>query len=140
MRSAPAHRITACLGGGKGLLPLAPHPHPRSGIQPALSKPPISYPVNDYGSIKLFTKLLRPTVDGETARIWIEGHRLSLEYLGKLILAQAVFPLDCKFGISPRSGGSAFFKKGAKVGIVIHRLPCMSPKMKTKSARRARSI
>ena|SRR2546430_2578564 len=80
------------------------------------------------GSIKLFTKLLEPTADGEAARIWIEGDRLSLEYLGKMILAQAGFPFDCHYGISPRSAGRAFFKRGAKIGIVIHRLPCMNPK------------
>src|SRR4029077_8396760 len=82
------------------------------------------------GSVKLFTKVLGPTVDGEAARLLIEGDRLSLEYLGKMILAQAAFPLDCHYGISPRTAGRAFFKRGAKVGIVIHRLPCMSSEIK----------
>src|SRR4029077_15862789 len=82
------------------------------------------------GSVKLFTKVLGPTVDGEAARLLIEGDRLSLEYLGKMILAQAAFPLDCHYGISPRTAGRAFFKRGARVGIVIHRLPCMSPEIK----------
>ncbi len=80
------------------------------------------------GAIKLYTKLLPPTEDGDAARIWIEGDRLSLEYLGKVILAQAAYPKDCHFGISPKSAGCAFFKRKAELGIVIHRLPCLSPK------------
>jgi len=82
------------------------------------------------GAIKLFTKLLPATDDGEAERLCIEGDRLSLEYLGKMILAQAAFPLDCSYEISPKSAGSAFFGRRAKVGIIIHRLPCMNPKPK----------
>jgi hypothetical protein len=89
------------------------------------------------GAIKLFTKLLNPTPDGEAARLLIEGDKTSLEYLGRMILAQAAFPLDCSYGISPRSAGRAFFKRGSKLGIVIHRLPCLSPGRES-AVRRAR--
>ena len=82
------------------------------------------------GAIKLSTRLLPATDDGEAERVCIEGDRLSLEYLGKMILAQAAFPHDCSYEISPKSAGSAFFGRRVKVGIIIHRLPCMNPKPK----------
>jgi hypothetical protein len=82
------------------------------------------------GAIKLFTRLLPASDDGEAERVLIEGDRLSLEYLSKMILAQAAFPLDCSYAISPKSAGSAFFGRRAKLGFIIHRLPCMNPKPK----------
>lgn len=91
------------------------------------------------GAIRLFTKLLPATEDGEAERVWIEGDRLSLEYLGKMILAQAAFPLDCHYAISPKTAGRAFFGGRSKVGIVIHRLPCMNPKPKTGKNRKDRN-
>ena len=80
------------------------------------------------GAIRLFTKFLPPTRDGAKARLWIEGDKPSLEYLGKMILAQAEFPSDCLYGISPKGAGGALFDRKAQVGIVVHRQPCMNPK------------
>jgi hypothetical protein len=104
---------------------------PRKTAPRPSSKPPdhVSSEFPD-GAIKLFTKLLPATRDGEAKRVWIEGDRLSLEYLGKMILTQAAFSGDCHYGLSPKSAGRAFFKRTSTVGIVIHRLPCLSPKRK----------
>ena len=77
------------------------------------------------GSIQLTTRMLPPECDGDVPSVEIEGDARSLEYLGKLILAQAAFDMDCGYGISPKGGGSAFFGGAAGVGIYIHRLPCM---------------
>jgi hypothetical protein len=78
------------------------------------------------GSIQLTTRIIPPeSQENDVPTIIIEGDAVSLEYLGKLILAQVAFPLDCGYGISPKGAGNAFFKKGSEVGIYFHRLPCM---------------
>ena len=56
--------------------------------------------------------------------ILIEGDTDSLEFLGKLIIAQANFQDDCGFQIAPHSAGCAHFSKDAELGFYIHRLPC----------------
>ena len=56
--------------------------------------------------------------------IEIEGSKKSLEFIGKLILAQAKYKNDCGFQISPYDGGNRFFAPHAKKGLYIHRLPC----------------
>jgi hypothetical protein len=83
------------------------------------------------GSIKLKTHLVSPESNGGDApTVVIEGDELSLEYLGRLILAQAKYRYDCGFGISPKSAGNVFFKSGARIGLYIHRLPCLEKKEK----------
>ena len=57
-------------------------------------------------------------LDDET--ILIEGDRRSLEFLARLIQAQAGFDDDCGFQISPDGAGSSFFAAGSK-GLYIHR-------------------
>lgn len=52
--------------------------------------------------------------------ILIEGDRNSLEFLAKLIMAQAAFKKDDGFGISPSGAGRSYFAAGSK-GIYIHR-------------------
>src|SRR5579862_3737470 len=115
---------------------------PRKTARRPSSKPP-DHVSDEFpeGSIKLFTKLLPATRDGEAKRVWIEGDRLSLEYLGKMILTQAAFFGDCHYGLSPKSAGRAFFKRTSTVGIVIHRLPCLSRKRKAvKKIRSSRKL
>ncbi|MCK5311621.1 MAG: hypothetical protein KAJ62_05900 [Desulfobacteraceae bacterium] len=56
--------------------------------------------------------------------IFIEGDTDSLEFLGKLIIAQANFQKDCGFQIAPGGAGDAHFSNDSKLGIYIHRLPC----------------
>jgi hypothetical protein len=109
-------------------------------IAPRPGSNPPDHVSNEFpeGTIKLFTKLLPATRDGEAKRVLIEGDRLSLEYLGKMILAQASFSGDCHYGLSPVSAGRAFFRRSSTVGIVIHRLPCLSPKRKTVKKTRSR--
>jgi hypothetical protein len=112
---------------------------PRSAKPQSSSKPP-DHVSSEFpeGSIKLFTKLLPATRDGEAKRVLIEGDRLSLEYLGEMILTQAAFSGDCHYGLSPKCAGRAFFKRTSTVGIVIHRLPCLSPKRKAVKKTRSR--
>lgn len=61
--------------------------------------------------------------------ILIEGDRLAFEFLGKLFLAHARAE-DCGCEISPRGAGSgagnAFFSKTARLGLYLHRLPCVN--------------
>ena len=61
--------------------------------------------------------------------ILIEGDTDSLEFLGKLIIAQANFDEDCGFQIAPRGAGDAHFSKKAELGVYIHRLPCEHDKI-----------
>jgi len=56
-------------------------------------------------------------------KLKIEGDALSLQYFARLVLAQAAFPSDCGFEISPTGPGSKFFDNDSQVGIYIHRLP-----------------
>src|SRR5450631_783062 len=59
-----------------------------------------------------------------TENILIEGSATALEFLGKLLQAQAAFPKDCGFQISPVGAGNALFSQSSTLGIYIHRLPC----------------
>ncbi|MBA3712288.1 MAG: hypothetical protein H0W76_07535 [Pyrinomonadaceae bacterium] len=53
-----------------------------------------------------------------------EGTEETLEFLGKLFLAQAHDESSCKKSLEPNGAGSIFFTKESNVGIYIHRLPC----------------
>ena len=79
----------------------------------------------DKGSIQLTTRLVESADPDGMPTLIIEGDASSLEYLGRLILSQAKYDLDCGYGIDPKGAGSAFFTEQAAVGIYIHRLPCM---------------
>jgi hypothetical protein len=60
--------------------------------------------------------------------VLIEGNAQALEFVGKLFLAQAKFKSDCGFQMSPNGAGGGLFKKGSKIGLYIHRLPCLNKK------------
>ena len=61
---------------------------------------------------------------GLDKRTWlIEGDRHSLEFLGQLLLSMAE-ATDCGFQLGPQTAGKHFFKKKARKGIYIHRIPC----------------
>ena len=77
------------------------------------------------GRIVLTTRTIPPLSAGDVPMIEIEGDAEALRFLGRLILAQADFPLDCGYGISPRGAGRIVFSANAELGIYIHRLPCM---------------
>ncbi|MEZ5357138.1 MAG: hypothetical protein R2762_31250, partial [Bryobacteraceae bacterium] len=77
------------------------------------------------GSIDLTTRTIPASGQGDVPMIEIEGDADSLRFLGRLILAQADFPLDCGYGISPRGAGSIVFSPKAELGIYLHRIPCM---------------
>ncbi len=77
------------------------------------------------GRIVLTTRTIPRSADGDVPMIEIEGDAESLRFLGRLILAQADFPLDCGYGISPQGAGRIVFSANAELGIYIHRIPCM---------------
>ncbi len=56
--------------------------------------------------------------------ILFEGDELAFEFLGKLFLAHAKAINGCGFFLGPKTAGSAFFSKKAKLGLYVHRLPC----------------
>jgi hypothetical protein len=74
-----------------------------------------------YASKKI--KITIRALGEEEDMILIEGKREGLEFLGKLLLAQASFE-DCGFQLSPSSAGKALFSKESTKGIYIHCLPC----------------
>jgi hypothetical protein len=52
--------------------------------------------------------------------ILIEGDRRALEFLGRLLIAQAESERDCGFGLSPAGPGSALFAEDSTHGFYIH--------------------
>ena len=77
------------------------------------------------GRVCITTRIISSTSVEGVPTVLIEGDVLSLRFLGQMILAQAEFPLDCGYGISPRGPGKAVFSPKAELGIYVHRLPCM---------------
>jgi hypothetical protein len=57
--------------------------------------------------------------------VLLEGSQEALEFLSRLILAQADFAMDCGFQLAPDGPGGALFNKQSDLGIYIHRLPCV---------------
>ncbi len=74
---------------------------------------------------KLSVQLLVNKRGKPTDLVLIEGEAGALEFLGKLLIAQAHYKKDCGFSIGPNSAGCAFFKKNSTLGFYIHRLPCL---------------
>jgi hypothetical protein len=56
--------------------------------------------------------------------VLIEGTSNSLKFLAHILLALTEEE-DCGFQISPRGAGNAWFAKDARLGIYLHRLPCI---------------
>ncbi|MDR1148718.1 MAG: hypothetical protein LBK66_08815 [Spirochaetaceae bacterium] len=52
--------------------------------------------------------------------IFIEGDTTSLEFLSKLILAQAKTDTNDSISISPKGAGKMFFSKKSQFGLYIH--------------------
>jgi hypothetical protein len=53
--------------------------------------------------------------------IVIKGNKESLEFIGKLLIAQATYEKDDSFQIAPKGAGSYFFSKKSKYGVYILR-------------------
>jgi hypothetical protein len=71
-------------------------------------------------SVKITVKPLT----GDPSLILFEGDEFAFEFLGKLFLAHARAINGCGFFLGPKTAGSAFFSKKAKLGLYLHRLPC----------------
>src|SRR5262245_46192349 len=64
---------------------------------------------------------IRP-LEEDGSSILLEGDREGLEFLGRLLLAQARSRRDCGFQLNPQGAGKSFFTKGSHCGLYIHRL------------------
>ncbi|MCI0640476.1 MAG: hypothetical protein L0Y72_05675 [Gemmataceae bacterium] len=62
---------------------------------------------------------IRP-LPGDDETLLIEGDKNSLEFLGKLLMAQAQSE-DCGFQMTPHGAGKAYFSKDFTRGVYIHR-------------------
>ena len=60
--------------------------------------------------------------------VLIEGDQAAFRWLSDLFAAHAEFDKDCGFQIAPNGPGNARFTKGSKLGLYLHRLPCMEKK------------
>ena len=59
----------------------------------------------------------------------IQGNKRTLEFVGKLLLAQARSKGDCGFQLSPTGPGRKFFRRSSAYGLYIHLLPCQSSRV-----------
>jgi|HubBroStandDraft_6_1064221.scaffolds.fasta_scaffold21010_5 hypothetical protein len=59
--------------------------------------------------------------------ILIEGDKAAFVFLSRLFAAHAQAE-DCGFDIGPKCAGNAFFNRGSKLGLYLHRLPCVEKK------------
>ena len=60
--------------------------------------------------------------------VLIEGNKAAFLWLSDLFAAHAEFDKDCGFQIAPNGLGSAHFTKESKLGMYLHRLPCVEKK------------
>ncbi len=79
------------------------------------------------------------TADLGEGIVLIEGDADALQFLGKLLLAQAKYRPDCGFFISPKGPGHRFFERRSRYGFYIHRLPCTEERKVGRSPRKPRS-
>ncbi len=57
----------------------------------------------------------------------VETDATGFEFLGNLFLAFARSEEGCQRHLSPDSAGSAYFREGSRLGLLLHRLPCEHP-------------
>jgi hypothetical protein len=57
----------------------------------------------------------------------VETDAAGFEFLGNLFLAFARSDEGCNRHLSPDSAGSAYFREGTVLGLLLHRLPCDHP-------------
>jgi len=73
---------------------------------------------------KYSDKKIKIKIYTESGMVFIEGTSISLEFIGKLFLAQSKFKEDCGFQIMPKGAGKIFFHNKSERGLYIHRVPC----------------
>jgi hypothetical protein len=54
----------------------------------------------------------------------VETDSTGFEFLGNLFLAFARSSEGCHRHLAPDSAGSAYFREGCRLGLLLHRLPC----------------
>jgi hypothetical protein len=69
-------------------------------------------------------KLTVKQLPEDKSYVLIEGDKAAFQFLSNLFAAHAEDE-DCGFQIAPNGPGNAFFKKGSKLGLYLHRLPCL---------------
>jgi hypothetical protein len=60
--------------------------------------------------------------------VLIEGDKDAFKFLARLFSAHAEAE-DCGFDIGPKAAGRAWFKRGSKLGLYLHRLPCTGKRL-----------
>jgi hypothetical protein len=76
-------------------------------------------------------KLTIKPLPEDKSYVLIEGNKAAFQFLRDLFAAH-VDDDDCGFQIAPNGPGNAFFKKGSKLGLYLHRLPCLEKKKSLK--------
>jgi hypothetical protein len=75
------------------------------------------------GTIKFTIK----TLQEDTSYVLIEGDKAAFVFLSRLFAAH-VQAEDCGFNMGPKRAGNAFFNRGSKLSLYLHRLPCVEKK------------
>jgi len=73
-------------------------------------------------------KITIKSLPEDESYVLIEGNKAAFQFLSDLFAAHAQDE-DCGFQIAPNGPGNAFFKKGSKLGLYLHRLPCLEKKV-----------
>src|SRR6202023_1508799 len=78
--------------------------------------------------IRLEVRELPPTGEIDcTPVVLIETDATGFEFLGNLFLAFARSSEGCHRQLGPDCAGSAYFRQGCRLGLLLHRLPCEHP-------------
>ena len=75
-------------------------------------------------NVKFTVKL----IEEDEPYILVEGDKASFKFLSDLFDAHARDE-GCGFQLAPNGPGSAFFKRGSRLGLYLHRLPCINKKL-----------
>ena len=73
-------------------------------------------------------KLTVKPLPEDESYVLIVGDKAAFHWLSDLLAAHADFGKDCGFQMAPNGPGNSFFKKGSKLGVYLHRLPCVEKK------------
>jgi hypothetical protein len=79
------------------------------------------------GGSRYIRLTIKPLQEDESY-VLIEGDQTAFCFLSDLFAAHAEFEKDCGFEIARKGRGNALFSKGSKLGLHLHRLPCVEKK------------
>jgi hypothetical protein len=67
-------------------------------------------------------------LDEDPSYVLIEGDKNAFKFLSHVFSAHAEAD-DCGFDLHPKAAGNLWFKKGSKLGLYLHRLPCVEKRL-----------